>query len=483
MKKISLYVSLAITSLFLGACNEDFDDWASPITNAQDEQITVPGITASDAPAINLADVEGNTVAAFILSQPVLPENITLGNARMEITPDGQDDATPIKLDADVNGFVDVATLQSMVENTFGKRPEERTFNAIVMLNAIKDGQAAFINAGKVVLKVTPKAPVIEEAYYYIGAVNGWTMGDVTYKFSHSGADVYDDPVFTVTVPAPVDDSGNRVDHWFAIAPQSAYDTGDWKKLLGTVAGNGDTSLSGSLAPRTDLADDGSICMPAADGAKLYRISINMMDYTYTITPVAFNEYIYEIGGESGWGTSHALYGADGDGKYQGYYFLNSEFKFKPNPGDDWNGDWEKASGDAYSGALVETGGPNVDAPEAGFYQINVDLAAMTYSLMRISTISVIGNFNSWGGDVDMTYNEAEGCWEADVDNLTNAFKFRVNHDWKYSWGGSNGDPAAYDNLTQNGGKDLDVPNGDGAYHIKLYISCEGNNKVELTKK
>lgn len=51
------------------------------------------------------------------------------------------------------------------------------------------------------------------------------------------------------------------------------------------------------------------------------------------------------------------------------------------------------------------------------------------------------------------------------------------------SWGGADGNPEAYDNLTQFDGKDFNVPNGDGKYKIQLYLSYEGANRVVLTKQ
>ena len=60
--------------------------------------------------------------------------------------------------------------------------------------------------------------------------------------------------------------------------------------------------------------------------------------------------------------------------------------------------------------------------------------------------------------------------------------KFRMNHDWAISWGGANDDPKAYDNLTQNKGKDLDVTEA-GDYKIQLFITYEGNNRVVITKQ
>ena len=107
----------------------------------------------------------------------------------------------------------------------------------------------------------------------------------------------------------------------------------------------------------------------------------------------------------------------------------------------------------------------------------------MTYSTTLVSSISIIGTVNgSWDTDTDLTYNIETGAWEVTTDLNAGAMKFRMNHDWAISWGGANGDPKAYDNLTQNGGKDLDVTEA-GKYFIQLFITYEGNNKVVITKK
>lgn len=41
---------------------------------------------------------------------------------------------------------------------------------------------------------------------------------------------------------------------------------------------------------------------------------------------------------------------------------------------------------------LDENGAGNIDAPEAGFYMMEVDLTAMTYKHTLISTLGVIGS-------------------------------------------------------------------------------------------
>ena len=100
-----------------------------------------------------------------------------------------------------------------------------------------------------------------------------------------------------------------------------------------------------------------------------------------------------------------------------------------------------------------------------------------------MNTISIIGDFNSWGGDVDLTYNQESGAWEANnvVIGQTGGLKFRMNHAWDISWGGADGNGNNFQNLTQNNGANLNVE--AGTYDFKLYISCEGQNKVVITKK
>ena len=314
----------------------------------------------------------------------------------------------------------------------------------------------------------------IADSYYLIGGPGNWDNSK-NQKFSHSDKSVFDDPVFTYVFPS----TGGEM--WFAFGDEEAIDAvGEnvWNKLFGTKGDSKD--LSGSFDRRYNLDGDHSFCVDGS--AKFYRFQVNMMTMTYEITPLNFAEYFYEIGNESGWSTSHPLFGANSDGKYQGYYWLNGEFKFKPNA-DNWDDDLEYVDGTTTGGTLTDGGGPNCPDPGAGFYQIDLDVAAMSYSLTKVETISIIGTVNgSWDTDTDLTYNAETGVWEVTAALKAGAMKFRMNHDWAISWGGANGDPKAYDNLTQNNGKDLDLAE-DGTYKIELYIAYEGNNKVVITKQ
>ena len=71
------------------ACNGDYDDWAAPQSNAQENAITIPGYTAAAAGAIDLNQA-GESINMFTLSSAALPEGSTVENNRVKLTPTGE---------------------------------------------------------------------------------------------------------------------------------------------------------------------------------------------------------------------------------------------------------------------------------------------------------------------------------------------------------------------------------------------------------
>ena len=460
IKKIFSALLLA-TSLV--ACTDDYTDWSAPQSNPQQDAVSFGNGSVAAVGLIDFANLaEGQTdVQVCNITAPTASDEaynpvyaLTIGDTN---------------IDMDNSGKVKVADLKSYIEGNYGKAPVERTLSAKVSMWEDNNKAAIKLTSGEFQIKAKLDAPFIDTKYYLVGDMTGsgaWGIDDIV-AFNHSDANVYDDPIFTI-----VFESGEN--KYWKIIPQTNVDAGNiWLDGVVGVAVDGDASLSGLLT--TSNPGAGKIAE-----AGLYKMTLNMMDGTYLIEPLNFGEYFYEIGNESGWSTSHPLYGPNFDGKYQGYYYLNGEFKFKPNAGN-WEGDYEYDG----EGKIADNGGSNCPDPGAGFYQIDVDLMAGTYALTKVETITCVGNHNGWNqadASQHMTYNAEEGCWEITT-TLTNGFKFAMNDKWDVSWGGANGDPALYDNITQNGGKDLNTPEGDGTYKVQLYLSYEGNNKVVLTKQ
>ncbi|MBQ4525851.1 MAG: DUF5115 domain-containing protein [Bacteroidaceae bacterium] len=460
MKKIVYTLGFA---LLAASCSEDYEDWSVSQTNPQEDAKSVSLETATAAD-VDYAALDSSLVQIFKPTITAVDECTTT----YQVTLWNESKSANGTLAANDSGYVAADELKTVVETLYGKRPVARKLLLDIAGYSNINGQSIRTTA-KDSVNVTLVAPYISTSYYIVGAPSQWDVMCVDLPFTHSGKDVYEDPVFTVTFP--VADG----EYWFAIADDKTHEANDWSALLGCAEGNGNNGMEGQIARRTEIGDEGSWKVVVAGDARFVRMTINMMDYTYKIEKLNFGEFIYEIGNESGWSTSHALRCPNFDGKYQGYYWMDGEYKFKPNA-DNWDGDWENDG----EGKIADNGGANMPGLAAGFYQIDVNLADMTYAATLVESISIIGTANgNWDTDTDLTYNQATGAWEVTATLNAGEMKFRMNHDWAISWGGANGDGTNYGDLTQNNGANLQV--AAGTYLIQLYIQHEGANKVVLT--
>lgn len=474
MKKLSLYISIALAGLFMGSCSEDFKDWADPQTNPQEDAITIPGFTATAAQAIDFASVTTDSVNTFSLSSAALPEGFTLGNARIELTPQGVENATKTTVNTSLDGKGAVADLASVVESAYGKRPTARTFDAQVYVNAIKEGQAVLIDAGKINLVMTPKAPFIDAAYYLVGDMfttddeNGWNTISDKQTFKHSDKDVYEDPIFTITFET------TKADQYWKIIPKANVD-----------AGNTDASAAGVVGPKVDGEDSmtGSLTNGDAKAGKIakagkYKLTLNMMDYTYTFEEVKYDPFIYFIGATDGWKNSDQKLALvdEAKGVYTGYVYVADpngaglQFKFQRVAGS-WDNEINAGAFVSFGGAATnENGNIGVNAGE-GVYYFDVNLSEGTITATKVETMGMIGGFNNWDGDAVMTWNAEEYCFEAtNVGVTADGWKFRVNGGWDINLGGSlNNLTAGGDNITVAGNT------------VKLYPTRKTNDNIYCT--
>ena len=98
----------------------------------------------------------------------------------------------------------------------------------------------------------------------------------------------------------------------------------------------------------------------------------------------------------------------------------------------------------APQGAIVNTDGQAIASPTAEYYTFTFDKHHMSYSWTKLdeqapteyTSISLIGNFNDWAGDVDMTQVTPHN-WYVEHTFTTDdvEFKFRANHAWDINWG------------------------------------------------
>lgn len=481
MKKLSLYISIALAGLFMGSCSEDFKDWADPQTNPQEDAITIPGFTATAAQAIDFASVTTDSVNTFSLSSAALPEGFTLANARLELTPQGVENATKTTVNTDLNGKGAVADLAPVVESAYGKRPTARTFDAQVYVNAVKDGQAVLIDAGKINLVMTPKAPFIDTNYYLVGQMTDWSL-DTKFKFTHSDADVYEDPVFTIMFTTTDDNQ------YWKIIPQGNVDAGNiWavennpKGVVG-VEKDGDDAMSGTLLTTTSKGEKANAGKLAKAG--IYQMTINMMDYTYSIKQIAPEYYL--VGALQSWSDQNmsCLMTAEtamvqnfttkwtGDANMK--IWLGSDFG-------KWDNAFGSASGDGVNTAegKLKAGGGAIVCPEKGaYYTFTADFSTMTYKWTKLANqnptefkhVSLIGVGGKWneGDDIDLEQVAPHNWYLAKQEIPAGGLKIRADHKWRDdgNWGFAEG--QKYESkgtlITSGGSSNISVP--AGTYNI-----------------
>ena len=481
MKLKSLYSFLLATALV--ACNEDFNEDIAGVQKADPETPAAAvsfSATAASTTSIDLGALAEGTTTVKVCS--FTPSSVAEGTTVNHVLDLRDVDNNSYKFDLTTNGEASVEELQNVIETVYNKRPEARSFEGYVYEYQNTNGQTLIGKSEKITIIMTPKAPVIETAYYYIGQTNNWAPGDnsAEFTFKHSGKDVYEDPIFTITVAAPYNEDGTRADMWFKIVPQSAMDafaTGGadafWGAgILGSDEKDGDDRKEAKL-----LAGGGSFVQKADDGAKFYSITLNMIEYTMTIEPLSFEEYIYAPG-DPKWNpaVAPALWSPNFDGVYEGYAYLTTNgFKFVGSR-DGWDPQWNYTSFSKYSEGI--TGSDNICAPANGFYQIKADIPGESLTLTS-TTWGIIGpaQAGGWNADTDMEWNAEEECWVATLDLAADEFKFRANDDWGINVGGS------LDNLVKDGGN---IKNTEaGTYEVKLYLTRSTSNKMycTLTKK
>ena len=475
MKKIFLYSLAVLASVILASCNGDYDDWAQPQHNPQEEAITIPGFTATPVvQSIDCSNVTTDSVSIFTLSEAALPEGFTLDNARLEIIPQGEDNAIKKNVNASIEGKSAVTELSEVIVSFYGKRPIAHSFVAHVYLNAVKNGDAVLIDAGKFNLEMTPKAPFIDSGYYMVGQMTDWKL-DTNLKFIHSEKDVYEDPVFTLVFTTKEDNQ------YWKIIPQGNVDTGNiWevennpKGVVG-VENDGDDAMSGTLLTTTSKGEKAQAGKIAKAGT--YKMTINMMDYTYSIEQLA-SEY-YLVGKLQEWsdkaeGKTCLMYAESA--VVQSYTTQwNSDANLKIWKGSDF-GTWDNAFGTKVDGDQSVKGslaGSNaIKCPEPGsFYTFTADFSTMTYKWTKLDNqnptayehVGLIGVGNDWENDVDMKEVTPHN-WFIETTIPEGNFKIRANHKWDDSanWGYAEGQEFSSTGklITSGGSQGIKVTGG-----------------------
>lgn len=423
IKKILLGMTLLMSMV---SCTEDYTDWGNPQSNPKEEAVSFGNGSVTPVDVINLADVKTEKVKVASIVAPTSSNAAYTPNYKINF--DGQ------SFDIDADGNMATAELTSYIVDKWGKRPTERDIDAT--LDAwVSNGSTAvkMTTSATFQVKAIPEAPVIEDGYYLVGdmfnveavgdapAVDGWNTVSAKQAFKHSDKDVYDDPVFTITFET------TKANQYWKIIPKKNVDAGNfWAAGVVGPKVDGDDSMTGLLT--NGDAKAGKIAK-----AGKYKLTLNMMDYTYTFEEVKYDPFIYFIGATDGWKSSDQKLALvdEAKGVYTGYVYVADpngaglQFKFQRVAGS-WDNEINAGAFVSFGGAATnENGNIGVNAGE-GVYYFDVNLSEGTITATKIETMGMSGGFNEWT-DAPMTWNAEEYCFEAtDVGVTADGWKFRV---------------------------------------------------------
>ncbi|WP_158573416.1 DUF5115 domain-containing protein [Prevotella sp. AM34-19LB] len=463
MKKTLLYSLAAMASLALASCAGDYDDWANPQANEQEASAAEYGVTFANGSEAegSMADEDGIINLVTVNSTDANVTGFTLKDFKVNgVAVNGTMVGNNVQVSA--------SELEKIVcEQNKSRASVARDLNVEtqVSINLASGDAVSITNKGETTGKFTPTAtPQLDEkGYYMLGQVNGneWDAKSPVWMNKIS------DGVYQLKVTTTADKN------WFKFYAGSNFVSNDWDSINKGALGckeNGSEEAFGYILYNGDSW--GELQTPVIPGAGTWIVTLDMNNLTYTVgKPV-----LYMAGDANGWATNDYLAGDDGV-HFTGYMYLNQNgFKFCTQP--EWKGTNYGANFDTAPDAANIT-----MTEEAGYYKVDVDLSAKTYTLIPITTIGIIGSAspNGWDSDVDMTYvpynaeTKELGYWEAkDITLASGEIKFRANDDWAINWGGDT-------NALTQGGDNISVE--AGTYDIKLYAWANGYAKCELIKK
>ena len=463
MKKTFLYSLAVLASVSLASCNGDYDDWAQPQHNPQEASAAKYGITFTAGPEAecNMPDEDGVINLVTVNSTDADVTGYTLKDLKVN--------GEAIKGEIVGNNIqVDAKELEKILctqNNSRASVTRDINVESKVSVNLASGDAVAINTVGTTTakLKPTPTPAIDAKGYYMLGEVNGngWTATSPVWMTQVS------DGVYQLKVTTEKDKN------YFKFYEGSKWDeSGNWDVINKGVMGcekDGSADASGTIYYTGDSWGTPQTMVIAGAGTWIVTLDMNNLSYSVG-KPV-----LYMKGDANGWNGYDYLAGDDGV-HFTGFMYLNQNgFKFTTAP--DWSG-----TGYGENFSTAPDAGNIVMTEPAGYYKVDVDLSAQTYTLTPITTIGIIGAavpVTGWDSDQDLTYNVEERCWEIkDIKLNAGECKFRANDDWAMQWG-YDGEKFVYSN---NAPAVQFIPEA-GTYDIKLYAWANGYVKCEFTKK
>lgn len=458
------------------SCSKDYTDWSNPQSNAQEGSAAAYGVTLDAVPVTEAGAMSADSVTLMILNTS--RDEVTGFKVSKAMIGDDE-------LSVGVNGNAVRAKSSEICEKVIalaGKR-NYATYTTTVDLEF-----AAIVNGGDAIY-LTGSTPVsFTQSYKTQEDVNGYVMlGD----FAGYGWDLTN-PIYMEKVSdgvyQAVVTTTNDNENWYKFYEATPFDDPDnvnWDVANAVAIGcavNGDATTPNTIVSAKDPVYSNGVQTPVIKGAGEWTVTLDINQGIYSVERKVSRYYV--VGTPNGWSSeTNTMFYCLGSGQYSYTTYFTGAWDLKIWDEND-KGNWDKAWGTAVdgdgaaSGNLICVDSKSFQSPAAGFYTLTINMNSSTYEWTPVTegpayeTVSIIGDFNGWNGDVDMQQvnpgNNDNHNWYVEATIPTSGgLKFRANHDWTVNWGGGAGDAVDskvyYGNV---GGENITVPAGKYRFYL-----------------
>lgn len=412
------------------AC-DDKSDLGVMQVNPQGPVMEADGVAIAFGSDINgntldLNNFEDKTIKVVDITKAELPENTTL-NVVMQVSPD-EDFANSTNLPV-TDGSVDANRWINYLRTVKSNSPEPIKNYIRFQLKAESQNSTAIVGGqyvGEKELEVVSYIE-IEENYYLCGAYLGDNKIDQAVKMDRSTRDRYEDPVFSLLVNVTADQAA--AGYTWRVVPESQLQAANFDGCYGA---SGDVTAADG-----NLVEGGEPIVITTEGSRKIQVNMEYKSYNVYFT----FENLYTPGPANGWGFADnmMLYNTGNYVDYEGFVYVNEQFKLTAQA--DWNPlNWGVPQGTEtieLEGHLAAHG-DNIKVENSGLYWIKTNMTLLTYNMTLINSVSLVGGFNGWNGDVELTHSADYKTWTGTLE-LTAAsdWKFRMNNGWDVNLGGT----------------------------------------------
>lgn len=473
MKK-NIFYSLAVLAGFaLAGCSGDYDDWADPQSFTEGEAASKYGLSFAAGPDANIVMPVRNDDVRLVA--------LTAAQDKIEDFAVNEVKVNGEVIDATVDkGYVTVsaADLNSIVKKQFFSRASvKRDIKVETSVSLVLSSGDAVTSdvVGETQASITPAAvPAIDaKGYYLLGQWQNWDPTAPQWMTDNG------DGTYSATVTTTSDG-----DNWFKFYQGSYFESGNWDSINQGAMGcaeNGDGALKGFIVYTGDEEYPNGVQTPVIKGEGTFEVTIDMNNYVYTVKRAEAQYYV--VGGIQGW--------SETDKRFMFYCEGGNVYSYTTQWPGAWDlkiwdaksfGSWDKAWGTAndgdgsVTGSLINENSKSFQAPTQNeYYTLTVNMNDLTYEWIPVTPsadytfVSLIGDFNGWGGDVELEQlsTSPHNWYVRHTLDAETGLKFRANHDWTVSWGTSEKGGSVGDvyYLTP-GSENINVPAGTYDFYL-----------------